>query len=343
MKRIDNPPNPWATEHHEWLEPPGEALLDIYEERSRSILSSNDSPDIGFRWSVNPYRGCQHACSYCYARRTHEYLDLGAGTDFETKIVVKPDAPRLLDKAFRARKWQGELVVFSGVTDCYQPIEAVYRLTRQCLEVCIAHRNPAAIVTKSFLVVRDIDVLIQLRDVADAAVMISIAFAGADLARKMDPGASTPDRRFEAMRRLADAGVPVGVMVAPIIPGLNDADVPKILARAADSGASTAAYTVLRLPGSVEPVFLSRLKATLPLRYERVVNHLREMRGGRLNDSRFLHRMKAEGNYWTGIKTLFEVSARRVGLRRPGGMSIQRPTSMKPQETHQQLTLPFAD
>jgi DNA repair photolyase len=341
MKRIDNPPNPYVSTHHEWLEPPPPVRVEVFADRSRTILSENDSPDVGFRWSVNPYRGCQHACAYCYARPGHEYLGFGAGSDFDSKLVVKPDAPRLLDAAFRAPKWTGELVAMSGVTDCYQPLEAVWKLTRQCLEVCLAFRNPVGIVTKSFLVVRDIDVLSELHRQAAAGVLFSIPFADCDTARLVEPGAPPPERRFEAMRRLAEAGVPVGILVAPIIPGLNDRDIAALLARAADCGATTASYIALRLPGSVEPVFLSRLREAMPLACGRVEHHIRDVRGGKLSDARFGHRMRGEGPYWESVRQLFELSVRRHGLDRPfraGGGSRFR----VPDAPHAQLDLPFA-
>ncbi len=314
LRCMENPPNPYETEYRQWLEPPPAAQVEVYEERARSILSENDSPDIGFRWSVNPYRGCQHACAYCYARPTHEYLNLGAGTDFETKLIAKVNAPELLRAAFSRRGWQGESVCFSGVTDCYQPIEASYGLTRRCLEVCREFANPVSIVTKGCLVLRDAGLLAELNRVAEAVVFVSVAFADDATARSLEPQAPPPSRRMEAIRALAAAGVPVGVMVAPIIPGLNDKEIPTILRRAAESGARTAAYVPLRLPGSVAPVFLSRLHEAMPQRARRIESRIREMRGGRLNDPRFGKRMKGEGPYWESIRSLFRVTAQRCGL-----------------------------
>ncbi len=317
MRRVSNPPNPWLSEHHEWLEPPPPVEIEVFEEPARSILSENDSPDIPFRWSVNPYRGCQHACAYCYARPYHEYLGLGAGTDFDSKIVVKTNAAELLREAFGRRGWRGEQVNFSGVTDCYQPLEAVYRLTRRCLEVCVEFANPAVVVTKSYLVLRDADVLAELNRVAGAGVYQSITFADDAVARRIEPHAPSPSRRLEAMRALTAAGVPVGVMVAPIIPGLNDRDIPTILRRAAEAGARWAGYVALRLAGSVEPVFLERLRAELPDRAARVEARIREMRGGRLNDARFGARMRGTGRYWESIARLFAMWRRRCGLEGP--------------------------
>lgn len=320
LRAIDNPPNPYLSKHAEWLEPPPAARIEVYEETARSILSENHSPDLPFRWSANPYRGCQHGCAYCYARTYHEFLGLGAGTDFETKLVVKINAAELLERTFQRRKWTGEFVNFSGITDCYQPLEACYQLTRKCLQVCIHHRNPAAVVTKGFLVVRDADLLAELNRIAGAKVYVSIPFVDPPLSRMIEPQAPAPGRRFEAVRRLHEAGVPVGVFVAPIIPGLNDSDVPQILEQAAAAGAQSAGYTALRLPGNVEPVFLARLRAAMPLRAKRVEHRLREIRGGRLNDSRFGHRMRGEGAYWQSIRDLFAINKRRFGLQ-------DRPTS----------------
>ena len=316
---IDNPPNPYHSQHAEWLEPPPAARIEVYEETSGSILSRNDSPDLPFTWSVNPYRGCQHACAYCYARPYHEYLGLGAGTDFDTKLIVKTNAADLLRAEFQKKKWSREMVNFSGITDCYQPIEASYGITRSCLEVCLAFRNPTAVVTKSFLVVRDADLLARLNTVAGAKVFVSIPFADAESAKLMEPQAPPPSRRLEAVRRLTEAGVPVGVFVAPIIPGLNDRDIPKILEQAAAAGARSASYTALRLPGSVEAVFLSRLQQTMPDRVNRVIRRLRDIRGGELDDSRFGRRMKGNGVYWESICDLFEMSKKRFGLDEPSG------------------------
>lgn len=314
MRPVSNPPNPYLSEYREWLGEPPAAKLEVYEEQARSILSENDSPDIPFRWSVNPYRGCQHACAYCYARPTHEYLGLGAGTDFDSKISVKVNAPQLLERALAKPSWAGEFIAFSGVTDCYQPLEAVYHLTRRCLQVCLRFANPVGIVTKSYLVLRDADVLAQLNQRGQARVYISIPFADPERCRAIERGAPPPERRFEALQRLHAAGVPVGVMVAPIIPGLNDRDVPKILERAAACGASAAGYMAVRLPGSVKDVFLERLRAALPDAAGRVEARIRGMRGGALSDPRFGSRMTGAGPYWESVEQLFRTTAGRLGL-----------------------------
>jgi DNA repair photolyase len=314
MRRVDNPPNPHLSEYREWLGPPPEARLTVYEEHADSILAENDSPDIPFRWSVNPYRGCQHACAYCYARRTHEYLGFGAGSDFDTQIVIKVNAPERLAAAFARPSWKRGIVLFSGVTDCYQPLEAVYRLTRRCLEVCVQYANPVRIVTKGYLVVRDADVLVELHRRADVRICFSMPFADARVARLIETHAPSPDRQFEAMRRLSAAGLPVGIIVAPLIPGLNDRDIPALLERAAACGATTACYTPVRLPRNVAPVFLSRLRQVLPTAAARVEHLVRDMRGGRLNNPDFGERMRGGGAYWESVERLFETMATRHGL-----------------------------
>ena len=311
---LSNPPNPWASSSIEYLDEIPRAQLQIYQDNTREIVSKNDSPDIGFTYSINPYRGCTHACAYCYARPTHEYLSLGAGTDFDTKITVKMDAARLLREAFNRKSWQGETLVFSGVTDCYQPIEASLKLTQACLEVCAEYRNPVVIITKAPLVERDISLLQRLNHSAGVQVMISIPFWNAEHARAMEPYVSTPKRRVQTISRLAAAGIPVGVNVAPVIPGLGDADIVRILTAAKEAGATRAGYTLLRLPGSVKQVFQSRLEETLPLRAERVLHRIRETRGGKLSDSRFGLRGVGEGNYASAIASTFRMAVRRLGL-----------------------------
>lgn len=312
--QLSNPPNPWATTEVEYLEEIPKARLWVYEDHTRGILATNDSPDVCFSWSVNPYRGCMHACAYCYARPSHEYLSLGAGTDFDTKIHVKPQAAKLLREALEKPSWKGELIVFSGVTDCYQPLEASYRLTRQLLEVCAEYRQAVHLITKAPLVERDVDVLSQLARESYAGVTVSIPFWDKDNARAIEPYVATPQRRIETVRRLSAAGIPVTVNVAPIIPGLSDEDMTRVVEAAAEAGAVRAAYVLLRLPGSVKEVFETRVRQALPLRAERILHRIRETRGGALYDSRFGIRGRGEGLYAEQIGNLFEVSARRAGL-----------------------------
>ncbi len=339
-RRIDNPPNPYLSEHSEWLEPPPEATVEVYEETAGSILSRNDSPDLPFVWSVNPYRGCQHACSYCYARTYHEYLGYGAGTDFDTKLVVKVNAPQLLGKALRKPSWRRERINFSGVTDCYQPIEAVYGLTRDCLEVCLECQTPVAIVTKSVLVERDIDVLARLHERAGVKVLMSVPFADVATSKLIEPQAPAPARRFEAMRRLSEAGVPVGVFIAPVIPGLTDRDIPSILEQAADAGAQTACCSPLRLPGSIESVFVSRLEEAMPLRVGKILNLLSDVRGGEIGENRCGHRMRGTGAYWESVRSLFEITRSRLGLG-DGYAPDPPPTRHGPKPRSAQMTLDF--
>ena len=312
--RIWNPPNPYLTEHRELLGDPPAAELEVYEDQSQSIVSRNDSPDLEFRWSLDPYRGCFHACAYCYARPTHEYFGLGAGTDFERKIFIKRRAPALLEQAFRRLSWRRELIVFSGVTDCYQPLEAAWRLTRGCLEVCAAFRNPVAIITKSLLIRRDAELLAALAREAEASVSFSIPFLDEQVARIIEPGAPTIRRRFETMAILAKAGVPVGIGVAPLIPGLNDADIPGLLKEAKRCGARYAFRTLLRLPGSVKEVFFHRVREQLPLQAARIEHRLREVREGRLYDSRFGRRHHGQGAYWEAVDQVWNLWTRRLGF-----------------------------
>lgn len=325
---IANPPNPWSTSEVDYLGEPPLAKLEIYEDHSKEILSENNSPDLGFRYSVNPYRGCMHACAYCYARPYHEYLSLGAGTDFDTKIAIKPKAPALLRKAFDRPSWTGELLAFSGATDCYQPLEASYRLTRGCLEACVDYKNPVCLVTKAPLVERDLDLLVELSRTAALRVSVSIPIWDEQLSRALEPGVATPKRRVQTIRRLADGGVLVGVMVAPLIPGIGEDELSSVLTAARDAGARYASWAMLRLPGSVEQVFEERLRASLPLRAEKVLGRIRQVRGGALNDSRFGLRTRGEGQYAQTLLGLFDATAKRLGLAQelpPLAQTFQRP------------------
>lgn len=332
---IANPPNPWASSALEYLEEVPLAKVELYEDASQTILASNDSPDLGFRFSVNPYRGCNHACAYCYARPSHEYLSLGAGTDFDTKLVVKRRAPELLRAAFEKPSWTGELVMFSGVTDCFQPIEASLQLTRACLEVCAEYRNPVAIVTKAPLVERDLELLLRLHREASVHVAISIPIWDQTLARALEPGVATPKRRVQTIATLAEAGIPVGVMVAPVIPGVSDEGMGEVLEAARAAGATDAGYVLLRLPGHVKDVFEARVRAALPLRAEKILHRVRETRGGKLYDARFGVRGRGEGQYAEAIAQVFEVTTRRLGFNREGTWdrpaTFRRPPKVLPQ------------
>ncbi len=311
---VSNPPNPWITAHVEWLEEPPVAALEVFEEEAKSVLAENKSPDLTFRWSVNPYRGCHHACAYCYARPSHQYLGFGAGTDFDRKIVVKTNAPEVLARELSKRSWRRELVAFSGNTDCYQPLEASYGLTRGCLEVCLEHRTPVALITKGALVRRDIDVIVKLARGPGAGVAVTIPFLDERVARLIEPGAPSPQKRFETMRALSDAGIPTRIGIAPLVPGLNESDVPELLARAKAAGATTAFLTLLRLPAEVLPVFRERIAESFPERAKHIESAILDMRGGRMNRSEFGQRMKGTGPRWDAVARLFEIHCRRNGL-----------------------------
>jgi len=312
---VSNPPNPWSSTHVEWLEDPPDAPLEVFEEEAKTLLSQNDSPDVPFRLSANPYRGCQHACAYCYARPGHQYLSFGAGTDFERKLVVKTNAPELFALELARPSVRGEWVALSGVTDCYQPLEAVYGLTRRMLQVALQRRTAVGIITKSALVRRDVDLLARLARGPGAAVYLSIPFADGAMARKIEPGASSPSRRLETLRVLSEAGVPTGVAFAPLIPGLNDDQVPTVLERAHEAGARRAFLIPLRLPAEVAPVFQERLRQAYPDRFDKVIRAVAELRGGRLNDPRFGARMSGRGARFESTARLFAVTERRLGFR----------------------------
>ena len=335
MRFVANPPNPWLSHSVEWIGEPPAAKIEVYEEtETRSIISRNDSPDVAFDYSINCYRGCIHGCTYCFSRPTHEYLDFGAGTDFERKIVVKVRAAELLRKELMKPSWQGGQIVFSFTSDPYIPLEANYKLTRACLEVCADFRNPVGIVTKSALIRRDIDVLQELSREASVGVYFSIPFADYDIARAVEPFAPSPNARFTAMKELADAGIQVGIGIAPTIPGLSS-DIPELLQRAKDCGATKAFMNMLRLPGSVAPYFEQRLREKLPTKAERVLNRIRDARGGKLNSSVFGERMRGKGQYWDAQEKLFEVYVKRLGFneRRVGSdqgsnsKTFRRPTA----------------
>lgn len=298
---------------------PGTLLL---RDRTRSILAFNDSPDVGFDAGINPYRGCGHGCSYCYARPTHEYLGFSAGLDFETRIMVKEDAPELLSEALASPKWTPRVIGLSGNTDAYQPVERRLGVTRRCLEVLADFRNPVQVVTKSHLVTRDLDLLSQLARHRAVAVVLSITTLRPEVQRPMEPRASTPARRLDAVRALAEAGIPVGVNVAPVVPGLTDEELPAILEAAAAAGASFASYILLRLPHGVKDIFEAWLEQHFPERKDKVLNRVREMRGGKLYDGRFVVRGRGEGPWAQQLGSLFSVTTKRLSIDRPPKLSV---------------------
>jgi DNA repair photolyase len=281
---------------------------------SQSIISYNDSPDIPFNASLNVYRGCEHGCSYCYARNTHEYLGFSAGLDFETRIMVKENAPDLLRRELSSPKWKPQMLAMSGVTDCYQPIERRLQLTRKCLAVLAEFRNPVSIITKNHLVTRDIDLLRELAVHHAVMVYLSINSLDSELARKLEPRAASPKMRLQAVEALAKAGVPVGVLVAQVIPALNDHEIPSVLAAAKAAGAGWAGTEILRLPLTVAPIFEQWLEQNVPGKKEKVLNRIRAIRGGKLNDPRFGSRMSGEGIFADQISQMFQVARRKAGF-----------------------------
>lgn len=334
-----NPPNRFDRLHVELdrdLEPEERPhpRTEFFFDRTESLLTENESPDIGYLVGLNPYRGCEHGCAYCFARPFHEYLGWSSGLDFETKIMVKLRAPELLRHELGKKRYEVKPITMSGVTDCYQPCERHFRLSRQCLEVCAELRHPISIITKNALVTRDRDVLAELARYDCTAVYISVTTLDPELGGKMEPRASRPAARLRAIRELADAGIPVGVMAAPMIPGLTDHEMPAILDAAAEAGARFAGYVVLRLPYAVKDVFLQWLDQHFPSKKARVVDRIREIRGGKLYDSAWGRRMHGEGIFAEQLRAMFEVSTRRAGLnhtffqpnlthfRRPGGEQL---------------------
>jgi DNA repair photolyase len=281
---------------------------------SQTIITYNDSPDIAFNASINCYRGCEHGCSYCYARITHEYLGFSAGVDFESKIMVKEHAPELLRRELSSLKWKPQVLAMSGVTDCYQPVERRLQLTRRCLAVLAEFRNPVSIVTKNYLVTRDLDLLCELAAHRAVSVHLSINSLDAELARRLEPRAASPSLRLAAIQALSKAGVPVGVLVAPIIPALNEHEIPSVLKAAKAAGAGWAGTEILRLPLTVAPVFQQWLEHHFPEKKDKILGRIRAIRGGKLNDSRFGTRMRGEGIFADQISQMFHVSRRRAGL-----------------------------
>ena len=322
----DNPPNRFEKIHLEpdadWNpdedaegdRPPG-PRTQFFKDHGQTVISRNDSPDIGFQASLNPYRGCEHGCIYCYARPFHEYLGFSAGLDFESKIMVKEDAPELLRRELSSPKWSPQVIFLSGVTDCYQPVERKLKLTRRCLAVLAEFRNPVFIVTKNQLVTRDIDLLTELARHHAVGALLSITTLDTELRKVMEPRTSPPAARLAAIRELANAGIPVGVNVAPIIPGLTDHETPAILKAAAEAGATSAGYTVVRLPHAVAPLFEKWLETHFPDRKEKVLNRLRAMHGGKLYDAQWGKRFSGEGIFAEQIAQMFAVACRRAGIR----------------------------
>ncbi|WP_424951507.1 PA0069 family radical SAM protein [Deinococcus sp.] len=286
----------------------------FYRDHSRSILASNQSPDIGYAHSVNAYRGCEHGCIYCYARPTHEYLGFSLGLDFETRIMVKLEAAALLRRALSKKSWRPQPIAMSGVTDIYQPAERHFGLTRQLLGVLLDFRNPVTLITKNALILRDLEVLTELARRNLVRVALSVTTLNENLRRRMEPRTSTAARRLSAVSRLAEAGVPVGVMMGPVIPGLTDTEIPAVVAAAAVAGANWAGYNMVHFPHGTAELFLDWLEREYPQARSRVESRVREVRGGEMNDSRFGSRMTGEGPYAESVAALFAAACRRAGL-----------------------------
>lgn len=286
----------------------------FFKDTTKKIISTNDSPDISFGQSVNPYRGCEHGCIYCYARPTHEYLGMSAGVDFETKIMVKENAPFLLRKELMSKNYTPDTMVFSGVTDCYQPAEKKFQLTRKCIEVLSDFKNPFAIITKNHLVTRDIDLIAPMSEIGCAMVMVSVTTLDPKLAGIMEPRASRPDLRLDAIKQLAMAGVRVGVNVAPVISGLTDHEMPNILEACREAGAEFANFTVVRLPYSVKDLFQEWITEHFPDRKNKILNRIKSMRGGKLNNPDFGTRMRGEGEFAEIIKSVFDQYCKKFGF-----------------------------
>ncbi len=316
---------------------------EYFRDSTKSVLSRNDSPDVPFEWSLNPYRGCEHGCTYCYARPTHEYLGFSAGLDFESRILVKQNAPQLLRRALARKSWVPVPLAMSGVTDPYQPIERRLGLTRRCLEVLAETMHPVSIVTKGLAIERDTDLLASLAQVDAVHVTLSITTLDRRLQRAMEPRASPPKHRLKAIRSLREAGVPASVIIAPVIPGFTEHEIPAILEAAKQAGATGAAMFMLRLPGAVEEIFVRWLVEHLPDRSEKVLQRLRDLHGGRLSDPRFGHRMRGHGDHARQVRDLFRVVKKKMGLEgRPRSLSsasFRRPTANDERPTDEQLDL----
>jgi DNA repair photolyase len=338
---VENPPNRFEKIHlePELEEDPDENPLprtQFLRDKTKTIIAHNDSPDIGFEASINPYRGCEHGCVYCYARPFHEYLGFSSGLDFETKIMVKEDAPKLLREELSSPRWQPKVVAMSGVTDCYQPVERRLKLTRGCLEVLAEFRNPVTIVTKNFLVTRDLDLLSELARHQAVAVFISLTTLDTELRKVMEPRTSPPVARLEAIRRLSAAGVPTGTLIAPVIPGLTDHEIPALVEAAARAGARFAGHVTLRLPHAVAPLFEKWLAAHFPQKQDKVLNRIRALRGGKLYDSTFGQRMRGKGIFADQIDALFDVACRKHGI---AGNRLELSTAAFRRPSGDQLTL----
>jgi DNA repair photolyase len=287
-----------------------------FKDDSKKVISVNNSEDINFDYSFNPYRGCEHGCIYCYARPSHEFLGFSSGLDFETKIMVKENAPKLLEEELNKKSYKPDIIIFSGNTDCYQPIESKLKLTRNALKVCLKYGNPVGLITKNALVQRDIDILKEMSKMDLISVTLSVTSLDKFLVSKMEPRTSVPLKRLETIEKLAENNIPVGVNIAPVIPGLNDEEIPAILKAASERGARHAGFVLLRLPYSVKDLFVNWLYDEFPLKANKIINRIKDIRGSKLNNSEFGKRFQGEGEFAETIKSLFNVSCKKYGLNK---------------------------
>lgn len=313
-----NPPNPYlkneyVTEHPEGLDEPllSNSKTEYFTEHPKKIINPVESPDLGLSYSMNPYQGCEHGCIYCYARNTHQYWGYGAGLDFERKIIIKENAPEVLARQLENPKWEVRTIMLAGNTDCYQPIEQKMQLTRRMLQVLLQYRHPVSIITKNALILRDLDLLTQLNKLNLVHVNISITTLNEDLRQKLEPRTATAPKRLAVVQQLAAAEIPVNVMVAPIIPGLNDHEIPELIKKAAENGAASAAYNIVRLNGSIGSIFTDWIHKNYPDKASKVLSQIAACHGGHLNDSVYGRRMAGEGKFAEAIRALFQISKQK--------------------------------
>ncbi len=316
QKNADNPflRNSYVAEHQEGLDEPfmeGPVKTEFFTEQAKKIINKIDSPDLGQGFSMNPYQGCEHGCIYCYARNTHQYWGYSAGIDFETKIIVKKNAPQLLVKAFEHKSWESHPIMFSGNTDCYQPAERKYKLTRQMLEVCLRYKNPVSMITKNSLILRDLDILQEMASLRLLHVSISINSMREEVRLKLEPRTATMAQRLKTVEELSKNNIPVNVMVAPIIPGLTDHEIPQVIKAVAERGALSAYYTIARLNGSIAEIFTDWVQKAFPESADKILHQIAECHGGKLNDSRYGVRMSGEGKTAEAIADLFRISRQK--------------------------------
>lgn len=294
----------------------GRPATQFITDNSKSILSKNDSPDLGFAYSINPYRGCEHGCIYCYARPTHEYLGFSSGLDFETKIMVKKDAPELLEKGFQSKSYTPQVIILSGNTDCYQPVERKLQITRRLLEVFLKYKNPVGIITKNSLIERDLDILIELSKLSLVGVTLSIPTLNKEIASVMEPRTSTPSRRMQTVKNLSDAGIRVNVNIAPVVPGLTDDTIPFVIKSAAEAGAKSVGKVILRLPWQNKDLFVNWVHKNFPERANKILNRIKSLRDGELYNSEWGKRMSGEGEWSDTVSQIFRINRQKYNLNK---------------------------